>query len=176
MASRTLSVVITGDARGAQGAFAKTEADAGSMSSRLGKKFGALGSRISTGASIAAGVGLAAGLKAAFTAAEESERIGRATENVIRSTGGAAGLTAKQITKLADATSRKTGIDDEAIQAGANMLLTFKNIGKKTFPDATRAAADLATTMNQGTLPSMSQISAQAKTIGKALNLSLIHI
>lgn len=170
MARRTLDVRVTGDATGAQAAFAKTEAEASTMSARLSKKFGALGKRISTGASLAAGVGLAAGIRAAWTSAEESERIGRATANVIRSTGGAAGLTAKQVANLATATSRKTGIDDEAIQAGQNMLLTFKNIGRKVFPDTTRAVLDMATTMNKGALPSMDQIAATSMAVGKALN------
>jgi hypothetical protein len=35
---------------------------------------------------------------------------------------------AKQVGNLATAISNKVGIDDEAIQSGQNLLLTFKNI------------------------------------------------
>ena len=47
----------------------------------------------------------------------------------------------------------KNGIDDEAIQNAQNMLLTFTNIGKNIFPQATQAVLDMATAMNGGATP-----------------------
>jgi hypothetical protein len=84
------------------------------------------------GAGVAAGAvafgGLAMGVKSAFDQFKESERVGRQTNAVLKSTGGAAGVSAKQVGDLATAISRKTGIDDEAIQSGENLLLTFTNV------------------------------------------------
>jgi hypothetical protein len=50
-----------------------------------------------------------------------------------------------------------------------NMLLTFTNIGKDAFPIATKAAADMATAMNGGAVPSAEQMRNQAILLGKAL-------
>src|SRR6266542_2279421 len=71
---------------------------------------------------------LGAGAAFAFGKFEESQKVANQTGAVLKSTGGAAHVTAKQVSGLADAISQKSGIDDEAIQSGENMLLTFKNI------------------------------------------------
>ena len=100
--------------------------------------------------------------------AAESERISRITANAIRATGGAAKITASQVSDLATSISNKTAIDDEQIQAAANMLLTFKNIrneaGKNNdiFNQATQAAADLSVQFGG--------IDGASKQLGKALN------
>jgi hypothetical protein len=60
--------------------------------------------------------------------ARESAKIGRVTAQVIQSTGGAAHVTAAQVGDLATQISNKTGADDEAVQSGENMLLTFTNV------------------------------------------------
>lgn len=107
--------------------------------------------------------------------ARDSQRVSAVTEARIRSTGGAANLTAKQIGKLSTALSNKVGIDDETIQRGANMLLTFKNIrdgaGKtsKVFTQATAITTDLASSMagNNGGEPDLKSASI---LVGKALN------
>ena len=57
-----------------------------------------------------------------------------ATGAVIAATGGAARVTAGQVSALADAIMRNTGIDKESIQAGSNMLLTFRNVRNETWP------------------------------------------
>lgn len=50
------------------------------------------------------------------------------------------------------------------------MLLTFTNIGKDVFPNATAMTLDMATAMNGGLAPSAEQLSNQAIQLGKALN------
>jgi phage-related protein/acid phosphatase family membrane protein YuiD len=101
--------------------------------------------------------------------ARESQKVGNLTAQVIKSTGGAAQVTAAQVGKLSTAISNKTGIDDEAIQSGANMLLTFKNIrneaGKNNdiFNQATKTVTDLASAMGQDPRKAAIQL-------GKALN------
>ena len=97
------------------------------------------------------------------------------TGAVIKSTGGAAHVTAGQVAELADALSAKAGVDDEVIQAGENMLLTFKNIRNEAgaqndiFTQASTAAVDLAAGYAAA---SGSQINLKSATIqlGKALN------
>ena len=63
-----------------------------------------------------------------------------------------------------------TTYSDDAVQAGQNMLLTFTNIGKETFPEATKTLLDMATAMNGGATASAEQLSSQAIQLGKALN------
>lgn len=107
--------------------------------------------------------------------ARESARIGRLTENVIKSTGQAAGVTAKQVGDLATAISNKTGADDEAIQSGSNMLLTFTRVrdvvGKNNdiFTQATKAVVDMSAGLNSGDV-SAESIRSTSLQLGKALN------
>jgi hypothetical protein len=113
--------------------------------------------------------GLAAGLKSAVSEFEEAQKVGANTRQVIKSTGGVANVSAKQVENLAGAISKKTGIDDEAIQSGSNLLLTFKNIrnetgrGRDIFNQATKAAVDLSAA-------GFGSIESTSKQLGKALN------
>src|SRR3989304_4603969 len=111
---------------------------------KAGKALGGLKSSLSSlnqeaGMLVKSFIGPAAligALKGSIDAAMEAQRVMTQTEAVIKSTGGAAGLTAEEIGKLAEAESRLTSVDDEVIQSGQNMLLTFTNIGGEVFPAA----------------------------------------
>jgi phage-related protein len=108
-------------------------------------------------------------LKSSVEEAREAQKVGALTEQIIKSTGGAAKVTAGQVGDLAGALSRKTGIDDELIQSGANLLLTFKNVknevgdGANIFDRATAAALDLSAA-------GFGDLSGTSKQLGKALN------
>lgn len=138
-----------------------------------GRVRGALGSLFIGGAGVAAGgiafAGLAKGVMSANSAFEDSQKVSRQTDAVLKSTGGAANVTAKEIEGLAGALSRKTGIDDEVIQSGQNMLLTFTNVrneagkGNDVFNQATRTITDMSAALGQDTKSSAIQL-------GKALN------
>lgn len=133
----------------------------------LGSAFEELtGSSLTTTAAFTA---LAGATQFAIQQAIEQERVMAQTANVIEATGGAAGLTAQQIADLAQAESQLTGLDDELIQGGENMLLTFKNIGGETFPAATRAMEDMAVAMAGGNLAAV-DLQGTAIQLGKALN------
>lgn len=120
--------------------------------------------------SAAGAIGAVTGaIKFSIQAAMESEKVQAQTEATIRATGGAAGYTADEIGRLALAESRLTSIDDEVVQGGMNMLLTFKNIGKETFPVATRALEDMAVAMNGGSTEGVN-LKDTAIQLGKALN------
>jgi uncharacterized protein YukE len=107
--------------------------------------------------------------------ARESQKVGALTEQVIRSTGHAANVSAKQIGNLATTISNKVGVDDEAIQSGENMLLTFKNIrneagaGNKIFNQASKTMVDMAASMAAASGGQVDFKSA-AIQLGKALN------
>lgn len=109
------------------------------------------------------------GLKDVVAEAREAQKVGALTAQVIKSTGGAANVTASQVEKLATALSNKTAVDDEVIQHGANLLLTFKNVrneagkGADIFNQATAAAIDLSAA-------GFGSIDSASKMLGKALN------
>lgn len=102
--------------------------------------------------------------------ANEQIRVNTQLEAVLKSTGNAVGLTAKEIEDMAGAMQYQTGIADDVIQTGQNMLLTFTNIWKETFPQATQTMLDMATAMNWGITPGAEQLKNTAIQLGKALN------
>lgn len=128
----------------------------------------------------AAALGVAAGGVAALGVkmvqeARESAKIMRLTENVVRSTGKAANISAADVAKLAGSISNLTGVDDEAIQSGQNLLLTFTGIrnevgkGNDIFNQTSQAAVDMTAALNNGDV-SAENIKSSALQLGKALN------
>lgn len=129
------------------------------------------------GASAVLFTAAAAGIKiarASIDEAREAEKVGAITEARIKSTGGAANVTAKKLGDYATKLSLISGIDDEVIQSGGNMLLTFKGIadqqGKNNdiFNQALGITTDLAVSM-AGTGGEVDLKSASI-LVGKALN------
>src|SRR6266498_455756 len=127
---------------------------------------------------VVAGLGAVAGIKvfAGFIAdAEDSAKVARLTAATIKATGGAAKITAVQVGNLATAISNKTGKDDEAIQSGQNMLLTFKGIrdeaGKnnRIFDQASTVLTDMVSAMNGGVVTEENMRKGGIQ-LGKALN------
>lgn len=138
-----------------------------------GKKGGGFGSSISGAMKAAAGAIAAAGIGRAFVGfvqdAQESAKIARLTEAAIRSTGGAAGITADQIGDLATALSNKSGVDDELIQSSNNVLLTFTKVrneagkGNDIFNQGAEAALNMSAALG-------TDLQGATTMIGKALN------
>jgi hypothetical protein len=124
------------------------------------------------GASVAGGIlatALVRGSKAVVDAAINQNKANAQTAAVIKSTGGAAHVTAKQVGELSGAISQQTGIMDDTVQASANMLLTFRNIrnevgkGNDIFNQATKVVTDMSVALGQDGVKSAIQL-------GKALN------
>jgi hypothetical protein len=113
--------------------------------------------------------GVIAGIWGASKAFEEAQAVAAQTEKVLISTGYAAGMTTKSINELAIALQNKTGVDDDVIQSGENMLLTFTKIGKDSFPAATKAALDMTAAFNQGKV-TQENLQGTMIQLGKALN------
>lgn len=145
----------------------------GRLARGSGRLRGAMGTLWIGGAGVAAGAlafgGLAKGVLSANSAFEESAQISRQTNAVIKSTGGVANVSAKEVGNLATALSKKTGVDDDVIQSGENMLLTFTNVrnevgrGNDIFNQATRTVTDMSVALGQDTKSSAIQL-------GKALS------
>ena len=88
------------------------------------------------------------------------------TEAVIKSTGGAAGITAQQLGDMAVAMSASSGMSlfsDDAILGATNVLATFTQIKGASFGGATQAILDMSQALGQDLQSSTIQV-------GKALN------
>ena len=137
----------------------------GRRSDNLGSKLGKLAG-IAAGAAVIGGVTLLTGF---IKDAAEAAKISRITENAIKATGGAANVTAAQVGDLAERLSNLTAVDDELIQTGSNLLLTFKNVrnevgkGNDIFDQANALMLDLSAA-------GFGSVDSAAKMLGKALN------
>ena len=100
----------------------------------------------------------------------ESETAMAQQTAVLNSTKNVAGQTAEELNKVSQELLNMSGVSDEAVTAGQNMLLTFTNIRGDVFPDTTKTLLDMATAMNGGVVPSAEQMRTQAIQLGKALN------
>jgi len=121
------------------------------------------------GAGAVVGSKLVGFLKSATQGWQDHLKVNAQSEAVIKSTGGAANVTAKEMEDLADSTERKTGVDQDLIQSSENMLATFTNIrnevgkGNDIFNQATQTVTDMSVALGQDTKNSAIQL-------GKALN------
>jgi hypothetical protein len=131
--------------------------------------------RVGLAAAATAFTALAAGAAFAFGKFEEAENVMQQTAAVIESTGGAANVSAEHVDKLATSLSKLSGVDDETIASGENMLLTFKNIrneagaGNDIFDQTTKATLDMAAAMAAASGSSI-DLKAASIQMGKALN------
>jgi hypothetical protein len=113
--------------------------------------------------------GLVATLKIGVDEFMTAQKVMAQTGAVLKSTGGAANVTSKQITDMSTSLMKLSGIDDEAIQSGQNLLLTFTKIrnetgkGNNIFDQATVAMTNLSVAMGK-------DLSSSAILVGKALN------
>lgn len=112
---------------------------------------------------------LTGAVKGGISEWQESQKVTAQTNTVLKSTGGVAKVSAKHVDTLATSIMKKSGIDDEAVASGENLLLTFTNVrnevgkGNKIFDRATVLAADMSTALGQDLKSSNIQL-------GKALN------
>ncbi len=95
-------------------------------------------------------------------AANEAQQVQAQLGAVLKSTGGIAGITADMAIKLSKALQSQTTYGDEAILSAENLLLTFTNISKDIFPNATKIILDMSTALGQ-------DLKSSAIQVGKAL-------
>ena len=173
MASRRLEVVIAGNATDAVRALGQTERAMHGFdrtSSRTSSRFsqswrsgiGEVGRSI-TG--LIAGAGLVGFFQGAISEAQQAQQVMRQTNAVIQSTGGVAGVTAGHLADLSGQLSQVAAVDDEVIQQGGNLLLTFRNVRAEggIFDDALASALDMSAALGTELQPNI-------MAVGRALN------
>lgn len=108
---------------------------------------------------------LADAFRSGVDALREDKVVAAQTAAVIKSTGVAAGLTARQIEAMSGELSRLNGVQDDVVQGTANILLTFTKISGKdgVFEQATQGAIDMAAALGGDSQKAALQL-------GKALN------
>src|SRR5262245_677227 len=112
-----LEAVLSADTKGFDRAMGKSESGL--------KKVG----KTAVLAAGAAGIGaIAYALKTGISEWQESQKVTAQTNAVLKSTKGIAGVTADEVDHLATSIMKKSGMDDEAVKSGENLLLTFTNI------------------------------------------------
>ena len=128
-----LEAVLSAQTRDFDRAMQKSEGKMG----KVGKAAGV------AGLAIFAGLGVVA--KRGFDELSSQQEVIAQTEAGIKSTGGVAKVTAKEIRALTGRLGEMSGVDDELIQQGANLLLTFTKVhnevgrGNDIFDRATAA-------------------------------------
>jgi hypothetical protein len=171
MAGEVITVRFDGDSRGAVRAANATRT--GIL--RVGDSGRRTTPILSTLAKVAA-VGVAAAfaalagvVKVGFDELAEGQKVMAQTNAVLESTQGVANVTAREVAGLAGELSRMSGVDDELIQKGENLLLTFKNVrnevgaGNDVFDRATLSALNLS-------VAGFGSLESTSKMLGKALN------
>ena len=122
---------------------------------------------------VLAGLGISLGavatLKRFVDATITQQKAVAQLEQVIKSTGGAAGLTSRELLDMAGALQKVTTYGDEATIAAQSILLTFTSIGRDVFPDALATVLDMSTALGQ-------DLKASAIQVGKALQDPIIGV
>jgi hypothetical protein len=143
------------------GQFSSDTKRAGRSMDSLASKAKALGGAI--GAAFAVGQ-LKSFAQDAVRAFGVQEQAVKAVEATLRTTGGTAGFTSKELQKMASALQEATTSgDEEILKKVTNNLLTFGNIVGPVFERAQAAALDLSAVLGQDLQSSTIQL-------GKALN------
>lgn len=93
----------------------------------------------------------------------------RQTEAVLKSTGGAAGLTRDAVLGLSEALMQSTGVEHDSILEAENLLLTFTSIGKDIFPQATETVLDMSVALGQ-------DLKSSSIQLGKALQDPILGV
>jgi hypothetical protein len=99
---------------------------------------------------------------AMVAASSRSQASIRQLDAVLKSTGGAAGVTREQAIGLSEEMQKLTTFSHETVLEAENLLLTFTNIGKDIFPEATKVVLDMSTALGQ-------DLKASSIQVGKAL-------
>lgn len=130
---------------------------------RLKNEFKSLHSVLGQVAPWVGGGALALTLRKVYESTVEQQRAMAQMEAVLRSTGNAAGFTARQLSATAASLQDMTTYGDEAIISAQSLLLTFTRIRGDVFTQATKAVLDMATAMG-------GDLKGAAIQLGKALN------
>lgn len=163
-----LRVRYIGDASSVQ----KTLAGMDRAHARFASKLKSIGSAVTnTGKTLTRGLTLALLGFGALGVSEFSEvqKVNAQTAAAIKSTGGAANLTARDVRALAGEIGKLSAVDAEQVQAAQNVLLTFTKVrnevgaGNDVFDRASLAIANMSARLG-------TDMNSAAIQVGKALN------
>jgi len=144
---------------GVESQLDKYDKKASSVGKSMGSSFsGIAGTALKLGAILGAGMGISDMISKASAGEQKLAQM----DAVLKSTGGAAGMTKDELLKLADAQGKLTTFSKGANMETENLLLTFTSIGKNVFPDALKTVNDMSQALGQDTKSSAVQL-------GKAL-------
>lgn len=150
----------------------KAEGAVDSAGKTMSQKFEAVGAKmVSSGKRMTTAISLPiVGLGAlAIKEFGEVEQVNAQTEAALKSTGGAAGVTATEIKSLAERMGELSARDAEEVQSATNVLLTFTKVrnemgeGNKMFDRTAEAALNLSARMG-------TDLNAAMLQVGKAVN------
>lgn len=159
----SLQAVLDLDSKKFDSGLKQAEKQLGGFKSAMGGILSSAGGFLAANA-IQAGLGAISGaIAGSISEAKEAIAVDKQLEAVIKSTGGAAGVSAQQARDLASSLELVTNFGDDTIIAGENLLLTFTNIGSTVFPRATETMLDMSQALGQ-------DLKASAIQLGKALN------
>lgn len=96
-------------------------------------------------------------------AATEASEVDAQLVQAVKSTGGAAGFTAKQLADMATELEHVSTFSDEAVKSAQTLLLKFKDIKGDNFREATELAVDMAARMR-------TDVATAAEDLGRKLN------
>ena len=160
MSNRLLEILL--DVKG--GKRAKKEI------SGVDKTLGSLGkSAIKTAGAFFGARMLLQGFQSAIRLSGEQARVEAQLNQVIKSTGGVAGVTAKQVKEMAKSFQSVTRFGDDAIIGASNLMLTFTKIGQDVFPQAIESVLNMSQAMGQDLQQTVIQV-------GKALNDPILGV
>jgi len=133
----------------------------------LAHKIGPLGSAmVALGpAGIAAGAAIAVlslGLEKSIEQAMEAEQVQNRLQAVLRATGNASGMTAKELIEFADKMEESTLVTHEQVLDAAAVLATFRSVSGESFTRALTLAQDLSSVFGK-------DLHASTIALGRAL-------
>src|SRR4051812_32369060 len=135
--------------KGLRHATKETEGFGSALSGKLKVGFGELvkGTLVVEGVTKAL-QGMEKAIHAGIEEWSQQQKVAAQTQAVIKSTGAIAGVTAGHVEELGKQMLNLTGVDDEVVKAGENVLLSFTNIrnvaGHPIFDEATKSALDFS--------------------------------
>ncbi|MGR9045623.1 MAG: phage tail length tape measure family protein [Gammaproteobacteria bacterium] len=136
----------------------RLDSSIGNLTAKLGKAGLAAGAGLAAAGVAALGAAIVDGIK---SGAEWERRLLR-TQQLIRATGNAAGLSTNELSDFAKGLDLATLGDRNQIMDAINALQTFKTVRGDIFKDAIRLSGDLAEVLGVN-------LSGQAVQLGKAL-------
>jgi hypothetical protein len=113
--------------------------------------------------------GLVVAAKIGWDEFQSGQLVAAQTNTVLESTGKVANVSAGHVKDLAIQLMNKSGVDDQVIRSGENLLLTFMNVrnevgeGRDIFDQATKAALDMSVATGR-------DLTSATRSVGRALN------